>query len=88
MPYRIQNDSPESFTEIKGWNYIDFSLADRDCNKFVNQFGYINFNKNREFRIDFSSSYISNSNPTRCTVISRALKVLLVTGNKIQFMFL
>ena len=88
LPYRIQNDSPESFTEIKGWNYIDFSLADRDCNKFVNQFGYINFNKNREFRIDFSSSYISNSNPTRCTVISRALKVLLVTGNKIQFMFL
>jgi hypothetical protein len=88
LPYKLQNDSPESFTEIKGWNYIDFSLADRDLSKFTNQFGYINFNKNREFRIDFSSSYISNNTPTRCTVISRAIKLLLVTGNKIQFMYL
>lgn len=88
MPYKLQNDSQESFSEIKGWSYIDFSLADRESSKFTNQFGYINFNKNREFRIDFSSSYISNSNPTRCTVISRALKVLIITGNKIQFMFL
>jgi hypothetical protein len=88
LPYKIQNDSQESFSEIKGWNYIDFSLSDRESSKFTNQFGYINFNKNREFRIDFSSSYITNNTPTRCTVISRAIKVLLVNGNKIQFMYL
>jgi hypothetical protein len=87
MMYKSQNDSYESPVDMFGWNYIDFSLATRDNKQFSNQFGYINFSKNREFRIEYDSSFITNNTQAYLTIISRSVKWFVIKNNTIQLVF-
>jgi hypothetical protein len=87
MNAKLQNDSIESYTDFHGWNYIDFSLASRSNLDFKNHLGYINFTRNREFYIEYTSNNISVSNPSICTVISRCIKWVVIRNGTVQFLF-